>query len=59
MEQSRADELLYYIGDDFPLLGDPKFKPPTLPETRMIPKAVVRSTPAFRFNEFFIASLMS
>jgi hypothetical protein len=25
----------------------------------MIPKAVVRSTPAFRLNEFFIASLMS
>jgi hypothetical protein len=36
-----------------------KVKPPALPETRMIPKAVVRSTPAFRLNEFFIASLMS
>jgi hypothetical protein len=30
-----------------------------LPETKIIPKAVVRSIPAFRPYEFFIASLMS
>jgi len=33
--------------------------PPVIPETRITPKAVVRSAPAFSLNEFFIASLMS
>jgi hypothetical protein len=36
-----------------------KVNPAVTPEARKIPKAVVRNTPAFRPNEFFIASLMS
>src|SRR6185295_2888415 len=34
-----------------------KVTPPAVPETKIIPKAVMSRPPAFRLNEFFMASL--